>query len=534
MEKKIVVFGFYGSKQDDPEKENGPTFLLSTSKRKWRDKIERRTVDEYYLFYQKDHEKKVPLLQKQIRKKNPSIKFNLVQTEFKGPWELTGVFAYLLNFMKDYSFDSQNNDYYIHLTTGTDVIKIAWFLLVSGRYRFIKFIQSIPASGNSKYSNDVIDLNLDQYSEIQELFRTEQAKRVEKITQNDRYVKIVDEILNKADHMDNDDKILLMGETGVGKTRLIDQIYEKKFPKDAKKVHLVKLNCATLQKGMAMSILCGHKKGAFTGAVEDHTGKLQIANGGLLFLDEIGELELDVQAMLLKVIDEKIFYRFGGNEEMTSKFFLVCATNRDLKKETEEKRFRRDLLARIDTWVYEIPPLRKRPEDIKQVFEDQLNDYAFGMDSEAKDLYLNFACSDKAVWTGNFRDLIKSIHRMRVNSCGKMIRREIVREEIEYLLRQWQAETMPRSELTLQNDPNYEIVPETCRQNIDDIDLVQLLYVIKICGQSKNLADAYRQLHRFSRDKKMSSNDSDALRKYLKKFHLDFNTIQSRLKEKDS
>ena len=125
-----------------------------------------------------------------------------------------------------------------------------------------------------------------------------------------------------------------------------------------------------------MSGLFGHKKGAFTGAVSDRAGLLKAADGGILFLDEIGELGSDEQAMLLRAVEEKRFLPLGSDREEGSSFQLICGTNRDLNAEVAAGRFRSDLLARIDLWSFELPGLAERREDIEPNLEYELNRYA--------------------------------------------------------------------------------------------------------------------------------------------------------------
>ena len=127
----------------------------------------------------------------------------------------------------------------------------------------------------------------------------------------------------------------------------------------------MEVNCATLHGDGAASTLFGHKKGAFTGAAADRAGLLRTAHKGVLFLDEIGELGADEQAMLLKAVEEKRFYPLGSDREVESDFQLVAGTNRDLRTEVAAGRFREDLFARINLWSYVLPGLAQRPEDIE-------------------------------------------------------------------------------------------------------------------------------------------------------------------------
>ena len=145
--------------------------------------------------------------------------------------------------------------------------------------------------------------------------------------------------------------------------------------------HLVKggfvdVNCATLRGDGAMSALFGHVKGAFTGALKDRSGLLRSADKGILFLDEIGELGQDEQAMLLRALEEKTFLPLGSDRETESDFQLIAGTNRDLVSAVREGRFREDLSCRINLWTFFLPGLRSRPEDIDPNLQFELDQHA--------------------------------------------------------------------------------------------------------------------------------------------------------------
>ena len=142
--------------------------------------------------------------------------------------------------------------------------------------------------------------------------------------------------------------ILLTGPTGAGKSQLAKQIYLLKKQSGKVEGAFVAVNCATLGGDLAKSALFGHKKGAYSGAGADHDGFLKEADGGIVFLDEIGELPLEAQAMLLKAIEEKTFRPLGAAKDEHSDFQLICGTNRDLAVDVADKHFRADLLARIN------------------------------------------------------------------------------------------------------------------------------------------------------------------------------------------
>jgi transcriptional regulatory protein RtcR len=172
------------------------------------------------------------------------------------------------------------------------------------------------------------------------------------------------------------DPILLMGPTGADKSQLARRIFELKKNRHQVAGSFVEVNCATVRGDAAMSTLFGHVKGAFTGAVKDRRGLLRAANGGLLFLDEVGELGLDEQAMLLRALEEKRFLPLGSDREVSSDFQLIAGTNRDLAAFVREGRCREDLLARMNLWTFRLPGLTERPEDIEPNLDYELEQFA--------------------------------------------------------------------------------------------------------------------------------------------------------------
>ena len=169
-------------------------------------------------------------------------------------------------------------------------------------------------------------------------------------------------ILNLIDRIkDSNEPILISGESGVGKEVIAQHIFKQS---QSHKSIFVALNCAALPANLLESEMFGYEKGAFTGAVKTTRGKLELANEGWIFLDEIGDMPLELQAKLLRVLENKRFYRLGGEKEISSDFRLISATNKFLPELIEQKRFREDLYYRINVIPIHIPPLRERPDDI--------------------------------------------------------------------------------------------------------------------------------------------------------------------------
>lgn len=324
------------------------------------------------------------------------------------------------------------------------------------------------------------------------------------------------------------DPILLTGPTGAGKSHLARRIYELKKSRNRIDGDFVAVNCATLKGENGMSALFGHTRGAFTGAVKARAGLLKSADRGLLFLDEIGELGLDEQAMLLKAIEEKKFLPVGMDSEVASDFQLICGSNRDLQGECLAGAFREDLLARINLWSFRMPGLSERKEDIEPNFDYELDQFGrrigarVTINKEAREEFLRFATSADALWTANFRDLGGAVTRMATLSANGRITLEQVREEIKCLKQRWRTKNQSGSAGSMLT----ELLDSQRLEEIDLFDRLTLENVVETCRSSATLAEAGRKLFNSSRHRKSSGNDSDRLRKYLAKFGLGWKNIR--------
>jgi len=198
--------------------------------------------------------------------------------------------------------------------------------------------------------------------------------------------------------------VLIEGESGVGK-ELLAQHLHRVSPRSAKA--FVDLNCAAVPSALLESELFGHERGAFTGAGTDKPGLVEVADGGTLFLDEVGEMASEIQSKFLRVLDSGTFYRVGATRKRRADFRLVAATNRDLKAEVEQGRFRKDLFYRIHGVRVVIPPLRQRPEDIPLLVEH------FSRSVPAQKKFTPAALEAMAVyeWPGNVRELHFAVER---------------------------------------------------------------------------------------------------------------------------
>ena len=175
---------------------------------------------------------------------------------------------------------------------------------------------------------------------------------------------------------------------------------------------MIKVNCAAIPKDLFESEFFGHEKGSFTGATAKRVGRFELANGGTLFLDEIGELPLDIQAKLLRVIQEREFERVGGQSTQKVDIRLIAATNRDLLEEVNNRRFREDLYYRLNVFPVRIPPLRERQEDIPMLVSHMLTKFSKKHSRPAEEIHPESLQTLMAYgWPGNIRELENVIER---------------------------------------------------------------------------------------------------------------------------
>ncbi len=213
-----------------------------------------------------------------------------------------------------------------------------------------------------------------------------------------------------------DASVLIMGETGTGK-ELVARLIHSLDPR-VKDQELVILDCSTIVPELAGSEFFGHERGAFTGALMAREGAFALANGGTLFLDEIGELPLHLQVQLLRVIQEGTYKKVGSNTWKSTRFRLICATNRDLFEEVGKGRFRADLFYRIASWTFHLPPLRERKEDILPLALHFLKTNRFneGVPSDIDEPVRHYLLQRN--YPGNIRELMQLMTRLGSRHVG--------------------------------------------------------------------------------------------------------------------
>jgi transcriptional regulator with GAF, ATPase, and Fis domain len=214
--------------------------------------------------------------------------------------------------------------------------------------------------------------------------------------------------------------VLITGETGTGK-ELIARALHTLDPRKNKP--LIKVNCAALPEGLIESELFGHEKGAFTGAISRKMGRFELAHGGTIFLDEIGDLPLELQAKLLKVLQDGEFERLGGSQTLRVNVRVIAATNRDLKKALVEQTYRADLYYRLDVFPSHLPPLRERIEDIPLLVRYFANKYMLKIGKPIETIDQQTLQRLIAYpWPGNIRELEHTIEHAVIVSTGPTLR----------------------------------------------------------------------------------------------------------------
>lgn len=222
--------------------------------------------------------------------------------------------------------------------------------------------------------------------------------------------------------------VLVTGESGTGKELIARALHNAS---SRRKAPFVSLNCAAIPENLLESELFGHEKGAFTGAIGLKEGKFEYADGGSLFLDEVGEMPLNLQVKLLRVLQEQEFQRVGGNREIKVNVRLIAATNKDLREEVESGRFRGDLFFRLNVVSIKVPPLRERRSDIPILVAHFVSKYCQKLGREIKEvdpeaMRALYAC----YWQGNVRELENVIESALVMARGNKIRKSDLPHEI--------------------------------------------------------------------------------------------------------
>ncbi|MBM7066621.1 RNA repair transcriptional activator RtcR [Actibacterium sp. 188UL27-1] len=504
-------------------------------KRKWRPSIQMCAHADFpiarlELLYDDQWLGLAQTVQEEIARISPDTEVLLNRLDLTNPWDFEEVYGKLFDFARAYGFDEDREHYHVHLTTGTHVAQICWFLLTESRHIPARLLQTGPPRNESQPSGtlDVIDLDLSRYDALQQRFdlvsrdyNTLLKAGIE--TRNPAFNALIDRIEQVASA--SDAPLLLQGETGTGKTQLAERIYELKRRRRRVKGRFVQINCATLRGPMAAATLFGQRRSVTGVAGSERAGLLREADGGVLFLDEVDDLGPDEQGLLLDAIERGRFYPLGSDQPVKSQFHVIAGVNQDLADLVGQGRFRADLYARLNMWTFRLPALRDRREDIPPNLEYELEQAEktlgtrVGFNADAAQTYTRFAQDPASPWPGNFRDLSASIQRLCVLSPRGRITHAAVEHEMETLRTQWSQTNA---------NPDAQLVQTTLGPDaaaLDPFDIPQLAHVIRICRTSPSLSAAGRTLFAASRAQKSSRNDADRLRKYLARFDLTWDRL---------
>ncbi|TYT75717.1 sigma-54-dependent Fis family transcriptional regulator [Desulfobotulus mexicanus] len=266
----------------------------------------------------------------------------------------------------------------------------------------------------------------DTIQKLSERLKAENSYLKESILSENRYSHIIGnspamtEVLNRMEQVSvTDASVLLMGETGTGKTVLAELVHAISHRSTKT---MIKVNCAALPSNLLESEFFGHEKGAFTGAVNKKIGRFAIAHGSTLFLDEIGELPLDLQAKFLRVLDDGEFEPIGSNRTVRVNVRIVAATNRNLARMVQEGTFRSDLYYRLNVYPILVPPLRERQEDIPEMVHSFIHQLSKSMGRHIGPLSeKDMAAMTAYSWPGNIRELKNVVENAMISSQGAVL-----------------------------------------------------------------------------------------------------------------
>ena len=276
--------------------------------------------------------------------------------------------------------------------------------------------------------------------------------------------------------------VLITGESGVGKELVADALHSLSDRKDGP---FIKVHCASLSENLLESELFGHEKGSFTGAVSQKKGRFELANGGTIFLDEIGEIDANTQVKILRVLQEREFERVGGTQTIHTDVRVVAATNRNLEEEVKKGNFREDLYYRLNVVHIEVPPLRERKEDIPLLLNSFLNEFNSensknieGFTPQARKLLCSYS------WPGNIRQLRNSIESAVVLSRGKLI----------------DVEDLPEQVVNHENESELSI---KVGLSLDEAEKLFIMSTLDYCGGNKTKASEMLKIGRKTLHRKL-------------------------------
>jgi formate hydrogenlyase transcriptional activator len=304
------------------------------------------------------------------------------------------------------------------------------------------FLETLSSQITIAVDNILSNYKLRKINEKLEKQKQYVLEKIDKLNQDFYFTShVMGQLMNDVDLIaDSDTAVFISGETGTGKDHIARYIHHLSSRRDQL---FVKINCAALVPTLIESELFGHAKGSFTGANVHRTGRFEMADGGTIYLDEIGELPLQSQAKLLQVLEEKTFERVGESTPVSVDFRVISATNQDLKTIIRKEKFRRDLYYRLNTIHLEIPPLRERAEDIPLLvrcfttkFAEKMQKPEARFTPSAVDALLRYP------WPGNVRELQNVVERIMILRGGHTV----TGGDIHHLLHSFEPAEAPGQE----------------------------------------------------------------------------------------
>lgn len=288
-------------------------------------------------------------------------------------------------------------------------------------------VELIAARKEAEKKQENAEAALVEIQELKDLLEAERAYLQAEIKLENNYEKIIGQsdalkyVLYKIEQIaGSNTTVLILGETGTGKELMARAIHDSSLRKNRA---MIKVNCATLPANLIESELFGHEKGSFTGSWSRHLGRFEVANGATLFLDEIGELPFELQAKLLRFIQDGEFERLGSSHTIKVDTRIIAATNRNLEEEVRRGRFREDLWYRLNVFPITMPPLRDRLDDIPLLVDFYVNKIAKRMGKTIDIIPVNvMAALQDYHWPGNIRELENVLERAVINSSGPKLR----------------------------------------------------------------------------------------------------------------
>lgn len=530
----MQLIGFLGILLD--VKRSEPTFRPSVAlcmRPEW-------VVKRFYLLHNGKRDKLLQDVIADIAQVSPHTEVVPVTLHCEDPYDLVPVFRSMLDFVKTLP---AGVEYHVNLSTGTHMQKHCWLRLAEAGSVNFKFIQTYVANKHAFVAGApslrgacrVLDFNYAKHDAYQALLQEKTASidaflKAGIVTKNESYNQLIADMERIS--LKSQSAILIEGPTGSGKSALARRLYDLKHRAQKLTGPFISINCATLHPEQAQSALFGHVKGAFTGAASARQGLLKAADGGVLFLDEINSLPMEVQGLLLHAMEHKTFYPVGSDKPVSSDFVIFCGSNQSLKTLAAQGMFRTDLLSRLDLWHFVLPGLRERPEDIEPNLEHELakwqqdNGQFVRFNHEARDAYLAFATHPQSAWSRNFRDLAGSVERMCVMSEHGIINQTNVTRETARLKSAW-SELEPAASVTALSEQG-EAAVMRLTQSLSVLDAQVLRFTILHCLNHHTLTSAAKALYA-GVDGRGSENTNPAsrLKNYLDRMQLDFKEIQS-------